>query len=218
LEDAGFDWLQRHQDILALEKSLRPKIVLIGDSITHFWGGLPEGHIQNGPESWQKTFGNRAVLNLGFAWDRTQNVLWRLDHGEFDTIRPKTAVVNIGMNNFIATANARSNSPQEVAQAIVAICDRIRAKSFQTRIIVMGVFPTGQEATHETRAPINELNALLAKAFFGKTGIVFLDIGKQFLNTDGSLNPELMLDGIHPSEKGYELWGKALQQAGAFTE
>ena len=218
LEDGGFDWIQRHQQILALEKTVKPKVVLIGDSITHFWGGDPAGHIQNGPEAWEKTFGNRPVLNLGFAWDRTQNVLWRLDHGELDNIRPKVAVINLGMNNFIATENARANTPDEVAQGILAVCTRIRSKSFQTRIVVMGVFPRGDAANSETRAPIKALNALLAKALAGKPGILFLDIGSQFLAQDGGLDKSLMVDDTHPNEQGYAIWGEALIKAGILKE
>lgn len=217
LEDDGYDWMKRHEAIVALGKTVKPKIVLLGDSITHFWGGTPEGHPQNGPESWQKTFGATPVLNLGFGWDRTQNVLWRIDHGEFDTIRPKVVILNIGTNNFTATANARANTPEEVAKAILEICSRIRAKSFQTKIIVMGVFPRGFEANSETRAPITALNGLLARSLSGKMGITFLNIGTQFLLPDGSLNKELMADDTHPNENGYAIWASALIKAGVLN-
>jgi lysophospholipase L1-like esterase len=213
LEEAGYDWQKRHEQILALNKTAKPKVVLIGDSITHFWGGEPEGHIVNGADSWQAHFGADA-LNLGFAWDRTQNVLWRLDHGEFDSIRPATAILNIGMCNLIATENARANTPAEIAEAILAICNKIRSKSFQTRIVVMGVFPRGNEATGEMREPTKALNALLAKTFRDKAGILFLDIGPQLLEKNGSLSKALMVDDTHPNNQGYELWATALAKAG----
>ncbi|MGA2616040.1 MAG: hypothetical protein ABSF26_00440 [Thermoguttaceae bacterium] len=65
---------------------------MIGDSITHFWAGVPQGPGQNGPQSWKALFSGRRVLNLGFGWDRTQNVLWRLEHAEFDGLHPRCVV------------------------------------------------------------------------------------------------------------------------------
>ena len=88
-------------------------------------------------------FGATQTLNLGFGWDRTQNVLWRLAHGEFEGLHPKTVVINIGTNNLTGTANARANTPAEVVQGILAIHEQVRAQSPQSRIIVMGVFPRG---------------------------------------------------------------------------
>jgi len=145
-------------------------------------------------------------------------VLWRIDHGELDNIRPRVAVINVGMNNFIPTEHARANSPDEVAQGILAICNRIRSKSFQTRIIVMGVFPRGEMATSETRAPIKALNALLAKELAGKPGLAFLDIGARFLTQDSNLDKSLMVDDTHPNEQGYAIWGEALLNAGVLKE
>jgi hypothetical protein len=39
LEQDSYDWYKRHEDVLAIQSKLNPQIVLIGDSITHFWGG-----------------------------------------------------------------------------------------------------------------------------------------------------------------------------------
>ena len=52
-------------------------VVMLGDSITHFWEWRH-------PESWAKFTKGRTVLNLGYGGDRTQNVLWRMEHGELD--------------------------------------------------------------------------------------------------------------------------------------
>src|SRR5690606_29118034 len=95
LEEDSYNWWDRHAEVLRIKDTIDPEIVLIGNSITHFWGGLPQirskdGKLRkpNGPKAWDALFHDRRVLNLGFGWDRTQNVLWRLDRGELDGIHP----------------------------------------------------------------------------------------------------------------------------------
>lgn len=215
LEDDCYNWWTRHAEALATGARLDPEVVLIGDSITHFWAGEPRcANRLNGPQAWAETFGARRVLNLGFGWDRTQNVLWRLDHGEFDGLHPKLVIVNIGTNNFSSTPNARANTPAEVAAGIAAVCDRIHQKSPSAHLLVMGVLPRGHRPDDGRRAPIEALNAILARTLAGKAGTAFLDIGARFLRPDGSMPPELMPDGTHPSEKGYALWGRAIVETG----
>ncbi len=210
LERDSYDWFARHAEVLKIKDQINPEIVMIGDSITHFWAGLPKGPSQRGPQAWKQLFGSRRVLNLGFGWDRTQNVLWRLDHGEFDGLHPRWVVINIGTNNFSTTSNARANTPAQVAEGIRAICVRIRCKSPDSRIVLMGVLPRGAKPGDPYRARISELNRLLAE--FGKTpGITFLDIGQKFLQPDGQLPRTLMSDFCHPTEEGYAIWAAALK-------
>ena len=210
LENDSYDWYARHAEVLKIKDQIAPEIVMIGDSITHFWAGPPESKIQNGPQAWKQLFGQRRVLNLGFGWDRTQNVLWRLEHGEFDGLRPRWVVINIGTNNFSTTSHAKANTPAEVAEAIRAICVRIRAKSPDTRIIVMGVLPRGAKPNDHYRLKIAELNKLLPEVA-KLPGVSFLDIGAQFLRPDGELPRSLMRDSCHPTEAGYAIWAAALK-------
>ena len=210
LENDSYDWYGRHEAVLKIKDQVKPEIVMIGDSITHFWCGLPEEKIQRGPQAWKQLFGDRAVLNLGFGWDRTQNVLWRLDHGEFDGLHPRCVVINIGTNNFSRTSHAPANTPAQVAEGIRAICVRVRSKSPKSRIVLMGVFPRGAKADDPFRAKISELNKLLAE--FGKVpGITFVDLASQFLGADGQLPRSLMSDFCHPTEQGYAIWAAALK-------
>lgn len=210
LENDSYDWYERHAAELKTKEQVKPEIVMIGDSITHFWAGPPQAHIQNGPQAWKNLFGTRPVLNLGFGWDRTQNVLWRLDHGEFDGLHPRYVVLNIGTNNFSGTSHARANTPAEVAEGIRAVLIRIRSKSPQSRIVVMGVFPRSAKANDPVRAKIAELNKLLAE-FGNVPGITFLDVGPKFLGPNGELPRTLMPDFCHPSEQGYAIWAAALK-------
>jgi lysophospholipase L1-like esterase len=39
-----------------------------------------------------------------------------------------------------------------------------------------------------------------------------VDIGPDMLNADGTFLPGMMLDYVHPTEKGYEIWGNHIQQ------
>jgi lysophospholipase L1-like esterase len=151
---------------------------------------------------------------MGFGWDRTQNVLWRLRQGEFAGLSPKWIVLNIGTNNLSGTANARANTPAEIAEGIFAICRELHQRSPASRLIVMAIFPRGAKADGRFRAPIEATNHLLRQHFQGDTAVTFVDIGAQFLSADGTLPAALMPDGTHPSEAGYQIWADALIKAG----
>jgi lysophospholipase L1-like esterase len=51
-----YDWYTRHHAELELQKRMKPRVVLLGDSITHFWDGPPKAAEVNGPAAWQKVF------------------------------------------------------------------------------------------------------------------------------------------------------------------
>lgn len=210
LERDFYDWHRRHADILRIKREVDPEIVLIGDSITHMWGGRPfEAKFHRGQESWDATFGERA-LNLGFGWDRTQNVLWRIDHGELDSINPKTVVIHIGTNNLAGTPRHHESRPAQVASAISAICQRVQAKLPDAKIILMGVFPRGEKPDFPKRPVIAEINKLLKPAA-EELGVTFLDITQQLLEEDGTISREVMGDFLHPTAKGYSIWAEALK-------
>lgn len=212
LENDGYHWEKRHEAAMAVKDSLKPEVVLIGDSITHFWGGEPDGGRQGnrGRESWAELFGKRSALNLGFGWDRTQNVLKRIELGELDGLDPKFIVIHIGTNNLAGTAHYRAGTPAQIAEGIIAVVDRAQAKCPNAKVIVMAVFPRGKGATNAHRESIAQINQLLAP-LAQKPRVTLLDITSKWLDADGAVSTELMPDSLHPNEKGYRVWADALR-------
>ena len=103
-------WTELHEAINARVKQGNIDLVFIGDSITQGWAGA-------GKEAWEKTFAPLHAANLGIGGDRTQHVLWRLDHGNLEGITPKAAVIMIGTNN----SNGNDNTSEEIADGVKAI-------------------------------------------------------------------------------------------------
>ncbi len=213
LEKDGYGWEERHEAILKIKAEINPEIVLIGDSITHFWGGLPDGGKMGnrGTETWQSLFGMRRVLNLGFGWDRTQNVLKRIELGELDTLNPKAIVIHIGTNNLAGTVNARSSSPEEIVAGIAAIIEQAQAKCPAAKIILMAIFPRGKTAADPKRAILTDINTQLAAGPGKRAGVTFLDITSKWLEPYGSISIDNMPDALHPNQKGYAIWAEALK-------
>lgn len=219
MEEDGYDWWQRHNDILQIKDSLNPEIVLIGNSITHFWGGNypplrdADGRLRkpNGPNSWKATFKGHRVLNLGFGWDRTQNVLWRLDNGELDNLNPKLVIIHIGTNNTSETENARKNTPAEIVEGITAIYKRVQTKVPNTKIILMNIMPREEKPDNPRRVLIDETNLLLKSRIKDESGVIILDISAEMLTSDKVLTQKITYDFCHPTDAGYHIWGNALQ-------
>src|SRR4029079_9997434 len=54
LEQDFYDWEARHTAVLEAKDRIHPDIVMIGDSITHLWGGEPvEPKGNRGSKAWQ---------------------------------------------------------------------------------------------------------------------------------------------------------------------
>jgi lysophospholipase L1-like esterase len=189
----SYDWTKRHEDACAAERETQPQILFIGDSINHFFT----------PEVFQQAYGSRKAINLGFGWDRTENVLWRLEHGELDGISPKVAVVMIGTNNLQLNTNA------EIVEGIRGICAEIHTRQPSTKILLLGIFPRG-EKPGGLRDRIAEINRSIS-ALDGRDGVTYLNFGRKFLEMDGTISKDVMRDFLHPTENGYQIWVDAME-------
>ena len=82
-------WKARHE-AKVLEASSRPvHLVLLGDSITANYELKGPGRLHDYRGVWQGYYADRSALNLGFSGDGTLHLLWRIMHGEVDSIAPK---------------------------------------------------------------------------------------------------------------------------------
>ena len=144
LENDFYDWHQRHNEVKARIAKGPVDLIFVGDSIMHMFGGEPRSKIARGAKIWEKYYAHRHAVNMGFGWDRTQNMLWRLQNGELDGVSPKVAVLMAGTNNLTGTNNAPANTPAEIVAGIEAICTTIHRKSPRTEILLLGVLPRAQ--------------------------------------------------------------------------
>jgi lysophospholipase L1-like esterase len=195
-------FVSRHQEIEKV-KGKRVDIVLLGDSIMHFWEWKQ-------PASWKKFTANRTVLNLGYGGDRTQHVLWRIAHGELDGYEAKHVVLMIGTNNN----SFKDTKPENVAGAIELIVSKIREKQPNAKIILHPIFPRGNSAKSvrhvDARARNDKTNVLL-KQFADRDGkIIWIDFNDKLVDASGWVPKTIMSDEIHPTAAGYDIWMEAL--------
>ncbi|MFA6175244.1 MAG: GDSL-type esterase/lipase family protein [Phycisphaerae bacterium] len=195
-----YNWKERHEQVKARNAQGGVNLVFLGDSITHYFGGEPEAKIVRGGDVWKKYYSHRQAVNMGFGWDQTQHVLWRLENGELDGIAPKVAVVMIGVNNLM-----RNYSPEQTAEGIRAIVDLVGKKLPQTKIMLLGIMPFGTPVSGKVKAT----NVLISKFQDGRQ-IHFLDVGNRFLKSNGSIEMGVMPDGLHPNDKGYQIMAEAI--------
>lgn len=204
LEEVGsLDWwMPRHERKLQEVRELKaagrdPGIVFIGDSITEGWE-------DTGRAVWDQHYRQHHALDLGFSGDRTENLLWRLRHGEVDGISPPVAVLLIGTNN----TGHRQDDPQATAAGIRRIVDELRQRLPRTRILLLAIFPRD-----EPQSPMRRINDRVNEIISGLDDgqhVFFLDLGESLTSPDGTLSRDVMPDLLHLSEKGYALWARAM--------
>jgi beta-glucosidase len=204
-------WPARHQAVLKRIKKGHVDVIMLGDSITHKWE-------RAGKKVWKEYYGKRNAVNLGFGGDRTQHVLWRIQHGEIEGINPKLAILMIGTNN----TGREGSTAERIADGIKAIVCELRKKLPNTKILVLGIFPRGSveqrkgETYYETApyndqwAKIDRINKLTSRIADNKM-IYYLNINKVFLNEKGEVTRKALPDLLHPGEKGFQLWAQAME-------
>ena len=190
------DFIRAHYAFLERAKDPHIGVVFLGDSITNGWSWGEHTQL------WDRYFGKYDPANFGIGGDRTEHVLWRIENGELDRVKPKVVVLLIGTNNIGEPAD-------DIRRGVTRVAERVREKLPDSKLVLMGIFPRAADANDPKRAKIREINRALAKLDDG-AHVRFLDIGDRFLAPDGSLTKEMMPDALHLSYRGYQIWAEAL--------
>ncbi|APH56685.1 Lipase/Acylhydrolase family protein [Granulibacter bethesdensis] len=123
------------------QRELRQKpvdLVFYGDSITQNWEKIGPEPWQNFAPVWNRYYGHRHAINLGYKGDTTAHLLWRIENGEASGINPRAAVVLIGANNF-----GKLRWPAEpTLQGIDAIIESLHRHLPKMQILLLGVLPS----------------------------------------------------------------------------
>lgn len=190
-EPDSFEWQTRHHDLLERNKKNPPRSVILGNSIVHYWGGEPNAPRKNGLQSWGNKMMPAGFQNLGCGWDRIENVLWRVYHGEVDGYEAEKIVLLVGTNNL------DSHTDEEIVEGIRFLLAALRNRQSKAEIKLVGILPRRGK---ETR--IKKINHQLQR-FAKKADYSYIDAGSLLLAKDGKIEESLFTDGLHPNEEGY---------------
>lgn len=205
-------WRARHEAKLKEIAAAKPELIFLGDSITQDWEDAGPPEWRNFVPVWQRFYGDRHAVNLGFKGDTTASLIWRIRNGEVAGIAPKAAVILIGANNL-----GRVHwSAEATVDGIDTIITELHRRLPTTKLLLLGVLPSERSAwiTETT----DQINRMLAQRYKDDHSVSFLDLTALFMR-NGKLNRALFLDPqltppdppLHPSAQGQAIMAKAME-------
>ncbi|NLU41786.1 MAG: hypothetical protein GXX08_06255 [Firmicutes bacterium] len=184
---------QKHESILRMIREKQIDVVFLGDSLTRRW--------EDNSHLWDEYFSQFNPANFGVGGDCIENVLWRIENGEIDGISPKLFSVLIGTNNLCR------NTENEIVEGIMEVVRTIRLKCPESKVVVFGLLPREKDETgRECNDRIDRINRELAMRA-GSGGYVYEYFGDPLMTERGSVDKDLMPDGLHLNESGYRVVG-----------
>ena len=200
-----------HQQLVAKAKAGGIDLYFLGDSITRRWGCTDPAWSAM-LAHWKQNFFGWNAGNFGWGADSVQNILWRIQNGELEGVKPKVIVILAGTNNIGSNpapneqaALAKVAGIVEGIQALVKTC---REKAPQAKIIVTAIFPR-----NDNKAVLPEIalvNQGIAKLADGKS-VFSLNINNKLADSQGNLFEGMTGDRLHLTVKGYQVWAEGLK-------
>jgi len=174
----------------------KSKLLFIGDSITY-------GH--NGYDFyWSRFFQDYEIINLSIPGCGADSLRWNI----YNVIEANPDIISlmIGINDL----GYNRIEKNEYLNYIKAFISSVKYNNDNCKIYVNSILPLGKESTYLTKTSNLEirdwntsLKTLIESDF---TDVTFIDLYSDFYGRD-----ELYLDGLHPNDKGYEIWIKKLK-------
>jgi lysophospholipase L1-like esterase len=181
--------VQRFELINREAKAGSHAVLFLGDSLTQKWD----------QSMWEQNFAPRYALNAGVNGDRTENLLWRIEHGNLAGQRPNVLVLLIGTNDI-----GRNRSANIIAEGVREILLALRSQAPEARILLLGVLPRSESPGSERRRQVAAVNQLI-RACADREHVFYADVGDALLSRAGRLSRDVSPDGVHLSERGYML-------------
>jgi len=165
-------------------------VLFLGDSLTQRWDEVAADQ-----QIWRQYFQRFDALNAGINGDRTEHLLWRIEHGNLENQRPQVAVLLIGTNDL-----GHGRSPEDAAEGVRQVLIELREMLPATRVLLQGLWPRNdlQRLSSEI-GPVNDRISHCGD----NTSVVYRDLGRNLLDSEGRLTRTIAPDGLHPSPAGY---------------
>ncbi len=203
-------WMTRHEKILDRVKQGNVDVVFLGDSITQNYekANPPDEDFK---PTWDRFYGDRNAVNLGISGDTTEHLVWRIEHGELDGIKPKLAVILIGTNDL------GHGVPAEKTKAgIDEVVYLTHVKVPSAKILLLGILPSNK--SEQRSADSAAVNTYLAAKYAASSFVTFTDIGDIF-RKNGKLDDGLFYDprlktpagALHPDTKGQRMMAETIE-------
>lgn len=208
----GDSWHTQVAKMRALAKQhADTPIVFLGDSITQgLTGATDRIATTNGTRAFDKAFGKHGAIALGLSGDRTEHILYRIEHGALQELSPKVIVLQIGVNNVVTG----KHTAREVSEGIFAIARSITMHEPQARLVVCGPFPARKRGT-SIRQTIDQIHAAITPSPNPPPkqthDLLYMDLRHLFLDDNGDCNQNMRGDRLHINASGQQAWMQALQ-------
>lgn len=172
-------------------------IVMLGNSLT-----------ENGKD-WAARLGMPNVVNRGIIGDNITGMTERLC--QITPYRPRVIFLMAGINDMVNDTPAI-----DVASRVITLIEQIRQQAPETRLYVESLLPinesNGRWRTLAGRTDDIPLANMYIRAYCQTNGIPFVDLFHLMTYPDSNiLREELSHDGLHITEKGYQIWQTELQ-------
>jgi lysophospholipase L1-like esterase len=197
-----------HQQLLAKRTQGKIDVYFEGNSITRRWGATDYPDFL---ANWKANFFGWNAADFGWGADRIEHILWRLENGELDGVNPKAIVILAGTNN-VGREPGGEEKVADITRGLRALVDLCRRKAPNATIVLTGIFPRNDNpaAIPQINREIAQYNPTLARMADG-TRVRYVDVSDKLADRDGKLFDGMMVDGLHPTVKGYQIWADALK-------
>ena len=179
----------------------KENIVFLGDSITDFY-------------NLEDYYGDLPVVNSGISGNKTYDIIGNLEDRVYK-YNPTKVFILIGTNDLLHITD------EEIVDGIIEIVNEIHKHRKNAKIYVESIYPVNNKTDNDvvidwmvserTNDRIININSIL-KTKSKSNPYKYLNIYDKLTNEDGDLNLEYTKDGLHMSDKGYEVITKELMK------
>jgi lysophospholipase L1-like esterase len=166
------------------------QFLFIGDSLIEFF-------------NWQERFPDEQVYNFGSAGETAEGLFSRLPKITRRVVSPDLVMLMTGTNNIVMEDYGFLITYEK-------IITHLQNSYKQTTIVMTSLLPMELFFLGDAVSQANKRLKNIAQL----KNIAFLDLYPLFLSKDSvAIKDYYEPDGVHLSEKGYEVWAKALEEA-----
>lgn len=165
------------------------KTLLLGDSILRFIPNVIVGNVEN-----KSSVGR-------YTWMVQRDVL-NYDIESYDKV-----FLLIGINDFLN----RGYSAEKTGDCIIETINAIKLQNPRD-LNVFGLLPVLDENLEESDYCNRNIPLInhIVQNYCEENGVKYIDSYSLFLNNNGKIDKALLRDGLHPSEKGYKVLTKVI--------